>query len=321
MASPGTRRRAGSYSATARRSKSSTCCWRSAARCTRNCVWVCGSPRSSKDERRLCRCVTIRANFAAVRWWSQPAVPRFRKWDRAASDIKSPSNSALRHRAAARGAGALDVRRRAACAIWGSVGRFGRGGRRVAARHASTRRLLFTHRGLSGPAILQISSYWREGQDIVVDMAPGIDVLAGLKKLRAHHPKAGNGDRAGRLRSEAAGAEHCGRDRQVRSGSPISPISYCADACRGGEGVARQARRDRGLSHRGGDAGRRRHIGAFVEDVRGHIASPGFISSAKSSTSPAISAASIFNGPGRRDTPRAGTSRDGRPARYAARLA
>lgn len=49
--------------------------------------------------------------------------------------------------------------------------------------------LLFTHRGLSGPAILQISSYWREGQDIVVDMAPGIDLLADLRKLRSTHPK------------------------------------------------------------------------------------------------------------------------------------
>jgi predicted Rossmann fold flavoprotein len=49
--------------------------------------------------------------------------------------------------------------------------------------------LLFTHRGLSGPAILQISSYWREGEDIVVDMAPGINVLAGLKQLRGEHPR------------------------------------------------------------------------------------------------------------------------------------
>jgi predicted Rossmann fold flavoprotein len=49
--------------------------------------------------------------------------------------------------------------------------------------------VLFTHRGLSGPAILQISSYWREGQDIVIDMAPGIDVLAGLKELRIAHPR------------------------------------------------------------------------------------------------------------------------------------
>jgi predicted Rossmann fold flavoprotein len=49
--------------------------------------------------------------------------------------------------------------------------------------------LLFTHRGLSGPAILQISSYWREGQDIVVDMAPKLDVLSALKKLRGDHPR------------------------------------------------------------------------------------------------------------------------------------
>lgn len=49
--------------------------------------------------------------------------------------------------------------------------------------------LLFTHRGLSGPAILQISSYWREGMDISIDMAPGIDVLAALKTLRREHPK------------------------------------------------------------------------------------------------------------------------------------
>jgi predicted Rossmann fold flavoprotein len=49
--------------------------------------------------------------------------------------------------------------------------------------------LLFTHRGLSGPAILQISSYWHEGEDIVIDMAPDIDVLAGLKRLRGTHPR------------------------------------------------------------------------------------------------------------------------------------
>jgi predicted Rossmann fold flavoprotein len=49
--------------------------------------------------------------------------------------------------------------------------------------------LLFTHRGLSGPAILQISSYWREGQDIVIDMAPEVDVLAGLKGMRRDHPR------------------------------------------------------------------------------------------------------------------------------------
>ncbi|WP_375413795.1 NAD(P)/FAD-dependent oxidoreductase [uncultured Bradyrhizobium sp.] len=49
--------------------------------------------------------------------------------------------------------------------------------------------LLFTHRGLSGPAILQISSYWREGEDIAIDLAPERDVLAFLKQLRRDHPR------------------------------------------------------------------------------------------------------------------------------------
>jgi predicted Rossmann fold flavoprotein len=46
--------------------------------------------------------------------------------------------------------------------------------------------MLFTHRGLSGPAILQISSYWREGEEIAVDMAPGRDLFAELKAARGH---------------------------------------------------------------------------------------------------------------------------------------
>lgn len=45
--------------------------------------------------------------------------------------------------------------------------------------------LLFTHRGVSGPSILQISSYWREGGSITVAMAPGEDVFARLKALKA----------------------------------------------------------------------------------------------------------------------------------------
>ncbi|CAN5268585.1 NAD(P)/FAD-dependent oxidoreductase [soil metagenome] len=44
--------------------------------------------------------------------------------------------------------------------------------------------MLFTHRGLSGPAILQISSYWREGQEIALAMAPGVDVFTTLKGAR-----------------------------------------------------------------------------------------------------------------------------------------
>lgn len=41
-------------------------------------------------------------------------------------------------------------------------------------------KLLVTHRGLSGPAVLQASSYWRAGEPLVVDFAPGADVLRPL---------------------------------------------------------------------------------------------------------------------------------------------
>ena len=44
--------------------------------------------------------------------------------------------------------------------------------------------LLFTHRGLSGPAVLQASSYWREGQPITVSLAPAGALLDALKSQR-----------------------------------------------------------------------------------------------------------------------------------------
>ncbi|WP_343117283.1 NAD(P)/FAD-dependent oxidoreductase [Ostreiculturibacter nitratireducens] len=45
--------------------------------------------------------------------------------------------------------------------------------------------LLFTHRGLSGPVILQISSYWREGDTLSINLARGQDVAAALKAQRS----------------------------------------------------------------------------------------------------------------------------------------
>ncbi|HMG49283.1 MAG TPA: NAD(P)/FAD-dependent oxidoreductase [Inquilinus sp.] len=47
--------------------------------------------------------------------------------------------------------------------------------------------MLFTHRGLSGPSILQISSYWREGREIEVAMLPGTDVFAMLRAAKAEN--------------------------------------------------------------------------------------------------------------------------------------
>jgi len=44
--------------------------------------------------------------------------------------------------------------------------------------------MLFTHRGLSGPAVLQISSYWQEGEQITVNLLPTADLLAKFKEAR-----------------------------------------------------------------------------------------------------------------------------------------
>ncbi len=48
--------------------------------------------------------------------------------------------------------------------------------------------LLFTHRGLSGPAILQVSSYWQPGEPVHLDFTPDLDAPAWLAAQRVAHP-------------------------------------------------------------------------------------------------------------------------------------
>jgi predicted Rossmann fold flavoprotein len=55
-------------------------------------------------------------------------------------------------------------------------------------RQSFRENILFTHRGLSGPAILQISSYWQAGEKITINLLPEIDALALLKLQRQLHP-------------------------------------------------------------------------------------------------------------------------------------
>jgi predicted Rossmann fold flavoprotein len=69
----------------------------------------------------------------------------------------------------------------------------------TANRRSFREALLFTHRGLSGPAILQASSYWREGDPIAVDLLPDTDVVGLLKVARQRTPK---------LRLQSVLAEH-----------------------------------------------------------------------------------------------------------------
>jgi len=49
--------------------------------------------------------------------------------------------------------------------------------------------MLFTHRGLSGPSILQISSYWKQGENIKVNMSPKLNVYQFLEEKKKSNPK------------------------------------------------------------------------------------------------------------------------------------
>ncbi len=49
--------------------------------------------------------------------------------------------------------------------------------------------LLFTHRGLSGPAVLQISSYWKDGDSVTFDLLPGKELAAELRQQQHSRPK------------------------------------------------------------------------------------------------------------------------------------
>jgi predicted Rossmann fold flavoprotein len=52
-----------------------------------------------------------------------------------------------------------------------------------------TEAMLFTHRGISGPSILQISSYWKEGDEIRISMLPGTDLFEALRTQRTQNGK------------------------------------------------------------------------------------------------------------------------------------
>ena len=54
-------------------------------------------------------------------------------------------------------------------------------------RTAFEEAMLFTHRGLSGPAILQISSYWREGDEIRISLLPGQDLFEALRAAKSRN--------------------------------------------------------------------------------------------------------------------------------------
>jgi len=53
--------------------------------------------------------------------------------------------------------------------------------------HSFREKMLITHRGLSGPAILQISSYWEKGQPIRIDLAPDREITAAIRAAKVRN--------------------------------------------------------------------------------------------------------------------------------------
>ncbi len=82
--------------------------------------------------------------------------------------------------------------------------------------------LLLTHRGLSGPAVLQISSYWQPGQPLEVDLLPEVDVSSWLAQAKAQSKKHLDNTLAQLLptRLAEAWAQHSGL-----AGKPINELS------------------------------------------------------------------------------------------------
>lgn len=59
----------------------------------------------------------------------------------------------------------------------------------VAGDAAFRENILFTHRGLSGPAVLQASSYWAPGQPLRIDLFPDLDIVGHIRAMRQERPK------------------------------------------------------------------------------------------------------------------------------------
>lgn len=56
-------------------------------------------------------------------------------------------------------------------------------------RKSFNENMLFTHRGMSGPAMLQLSSYWQLGEPIFVDLLAGVDAESWLSEMKQRHPR------------------------------------------------------------------------------------------------------------------------------------
>ena len=188
------------------------------------------------------------------------------------------------------------------------------GGHLAAGRHRNRRwqgtrppssRTCSSPTAASGPAVLQASNYWREGEPLRLDLGPGLDLaaelLAAKRALASSAPNWPNGCRAGSPRPWLAARP--GSRRWPRCATPS-----CAKLAASLE-WADHARRQRGLPQGRGHAGRGGHPRAQPADPGEPPAAGPAFSSARWSTSPAGSAVTTSSGPGPARPPAPGPGR------------
>lgn len=94
--------------------------------------------------------------------------------------------------------------------------------------------ILFTHHGLSGPAMLQVSSYWQPGQPVNIDMLPDLDVVEHLKTLRRERPRISLRSALGELLPKRLAQRWCElwlKDRPLADLSDVD-LSDVVDHCK-----------------------------------------------------------------------------------------
>ncbi len=118
--------------------------------------------------------------------------------------------------------------------------------------------MLVTHRGISGPAILQVSSCWQPGDDLRLDLLPGIDAEARLREWQATAPRCGAEDPARRDPAEAVCPAPVRTLDHQQAAAPVHPARIGRHR-QAAVVLAAGCQRHRGLPHRGSDPRRGRH--------------------------------------------------------------
>jgi predicted Rossmann fold flavoprotein len=133
--------------------------------------------------------------------------------------------------------------------------------------------LLFTHRGLSGPAILQVSSFWQPGHRIALNLAPGTDLAAKLQAAKRQSRRQLDNELALHLPQRLADTwaerlaqpQHCGEHGLPKPIKPALPMPEQSDATLRAVGLSLQGWR---LTPNGSEGYRKAEVTAGGVDTR-----------------------------------------------------